>query len=82
MIRCLAYAFKVIFKSRARLVAENLCLRQQLIVFKRRLLTFQFPLRYSSEASRRKPVHGELVFTLREPANSQVLCWVAPEMRY
>ena len=36
MIRCLTYAFKAIFKSRARLVAENLCLRQQLIVLKRR----------------------------------------------
>ena len=36
MIRCLAYAFTAIFKSRARLVAENLCLRQQLIVLKRR----------------------------------------------
>ncbi len=36
MIRCLAYAFKGIFKSRARLVAENLCLRQQLVVLKRR----------------------------------------------
>jgi hypothetical protein len=36
MIRCLAYAFTAIFKSRAKLVAENLCLRQQLIVLKRR----------------------------------------------
>ena len=36
MIRCLAYAFTAIFKSRARLVTENLCLRQQLIVLKRR----------------------------------------------
>ncbi len=36
MIRCLACAFTAIFKSRARLVAENLCLRQQLIVLKRR----------------------------------------------
>ena len=36
MIRCLAYAFTAIFKSRAILVAENLCLRHQLIVFKRR----------------------------------------------
>ncbi len=36
MIRCLAYAFTAIFKSRARLVAENLCLRQQQIVLKRR----------------------------------------------
>jgi len=36
MIRCLAYAFTAIFKSRARLVAENLCLRHQLIVLKRR----------------------------------------------
>ena len=36
MIRCLAYAFTAIFKSRTRLVAENLCLRQQLIVLKRR----------------------------------------------
>ncbi len=36
MIRWLACAFKAIFKSRARLVAENLCLRQQLIVLKRR----------------------------------------------
>ena len=36
MIRCLAYAFKTIFKFLARLVAENLCLRQQLIVLKRR----------------------------------------------
>jgi len=36
MIRCLAYLFTAIFKSRTRLVAENLCLRQQLIVLKRR----------------------------------------------
>ena len=36
MIRCLAYAFTAIFKSRARLVAENLCLRQQLVVLTRR----------------------------------------------
>ena len=36
MIRCLTYAFTAIFKSRARLAAENLCLRQQLIVLKRR----------------------------------------------
>jgi len=36
VIRCLAYAFTAIFKSRARLVAENLCLRHQLIVLKRR----------------------------------------------
>lgn len=36
MIRCLAYAFSAIFKSRARLVADNLCLRQQLVVLKRR----------------------------------------------
>ena len=36
MIWQLAYTFKAIFKSRARLVAENLCLRQQLVVFKRR----------------------------------------------
>ena len=36
MYRCLAYAFTAIFKSRASLVAENLCLRQQLIVLKRR----------------------------------------------
>ncbi len=35
MIRCLAYAFTAIFKSRAKLVAENLCLRHQLIVLKR-----------------------------------------------
>jgi len=38
MIRCLAYAFTAIFKSKARLAAENLCLRQQLIVFRRRQL--------------------------------------------
>ncbi len=36
MIRCLAYAFTAIFKSSARMIAENLCLRQQLIVLKRR----------------------------------------------
>ncbi len=36
MIRCLAYVFKAIFNTRARLVAENLCLRQQLVVLKRR----------------------------------------------
>ena len=35
MIRCLAYAFTAVFKSKARLAAENLCLRQQLVVFKR-----------------------------------------------
>ena len=37
MIRCLAYAFTAIFKSRASLVAENLCLRQQMVVLKRRV---------------------------------------------
>jgi transposase InsO family protein len=36
MIRCLAHAFAAICKSRTRLVAENLCLRQQLITLKRR----------------------------------------------
>ena len=36
MIRSLAYTCKSIFKTRARLVAENLCLRQQLVVLKRR----------------------------------------------
>ncbi len=36
MIRYLAYTFTAIFKARASLVAENLCLRQQLIVLKRR----------------------------------------------
>ena len=36
MIRCLAYTVTAIVKSRARLVAEDLCLRQQLIVLKRR----------------------------------------------
>lgn len=36
MIRCLAHAFTAILKSKARLVAENLCLRQQLIILKRR----------------------------------------------
>ncbi len=36
MIRCLVYAFKAIFKSRAGLIAKNLCLRQQLVVLKRR----------------------------------------------
>ncbi len=36
MMRCLVYAFKAVFKSRAALVAENLCLKQQLVVLKRR----------------------------------------------
>jgi hypothetical protein len=36
MFRCLAYAFTAIFKAKARLIAENLCLRQQLVVLKRR----------------------------------------------
>ena len=36
MIRYLAYALAAIFKSKSRLVAENLCLRQQLIVLRRR----------------------------------------------
>ena len=36
MIRYLAYALTAIFKSKSRLVAENLCLRQQLVVLKRR----------------------------------------------
>ena len=35
MIRCLAYAFADLFKSRAKLTAENFRLRQQLIVLKR-----------------------------------------------
>ncbi|MDH3688365.1 MAG: hypothetical protein OEU36_02620 [Gammaproteobacteria bacterium] len=39
MIRCLAYASKAVFQSRARLVAENLCLQQQLVVLKRRQTT-------------------------------------------
>ena len=36
MIRFLACALAAVFKSKSRLVAENLCLRQQLIVLKRR----------------------------------------------
>lgn len=36
MIRNLVCALAAVFKSRSRLVAENLCLRQQLIVLKRR----------------------------------------------
>ena len=36
MIRYFAYALAAIFKSKSRLVAENLCLRQQLVVLKRR----------------------------------------------
>ena len=36
MMRCLVYRFKAVFKSRAALVAENLCLKQQLVVLKRR----------------------------------------------
>ena len=35
MYRCLAYTFTAVFKARAKLIAENLCLRQQLIVLKR-----------------------------------------------
>ena len=35
MMRGLVYAFKAVFKSRAAFVAENLCLRQQLLVLKR-----------------------------------------------
>ena len=34
MLRNLVYALAALFKSRSRLVAENLCLRQQLIVLK------------------------------------------------
>ena len=36
MYRCLAYTLTAIFKARARLIVENLCLRQQLVVLKRR----------------------------------------------
>jgi len=36
MIRRLVYVFTASFKSKARLAAENLCLRQQLVVLKRR----------------------------------------------
>ena len=32
MIRCLAYVFDAQFDIRARLAAENVCLRQQLVV--------------------------------------------------
>ena len=36
MIRCLACCLTAVVKSKSRLVAENLCLRQQLVVLKRR----------------------------------------------
>ena len=36
MIRSLASFLAAVFKSKSRLVAENLCLRQQLVVLKRR----------------------------------------------
>ena len=36
MIRCTVYVVKSIFKFRTALIAENLCLRQQLVVLKRR----------------------------------------------
>ena len=35
MIGRLAYAFNAVFKSRVALIAENLCLRQQLLLLKR-----------------------------------------------
>ena len=36
MFRLLGYVLSVLFKSKAGLMAENLCLRQQLVVLKRR----------------------------------------------
>ena len=42
MNRSLAYACKSIFKTRARSVAANLCLRQQLVGLKRRQVRPQF----------------------------------------
>ena len=36
MFRWLVEAVLAVFKSRAQLIAENLCLRQQLVVLKRR----------------------------------------------
>lgn len=36
MLRTLFQAAGAVFKSRAQLIAENLCLRQQLVVLKRR----------------------------------------------
>jgi len=43
MIGCLVYAFTTIFKSKARLAAENLCFWQQLIVLRRRQAKPQLP---------------------------------------
>ena len=40
MIRCLAYVFNSLFEIRARLAAENLCFRKQLVVLKRRQLSW------------------------------------------
>jgi len=37
MIQWLARAITVCFKSKAQLIAENLCLRQQLVILKRRV---------------------------------------------
>ncbi len=42
MMHGLVYAFKAVFKSRAAFVAENLCLRQQLLVLKRHQARPQF----------------------------------------
>jgi len=36
MIRYLVYALAALFRSKSQLVVENLCLRQQLVVLKRR----------------------------------------------
>ena len=46
MLRNLVYALAALFKSRSRLVAENLCLRQQLIVLKRHQVR---PLLYDAD---------------------------------
>ena len=40
MIWCLAYVFNSLFDIQARLAAENLCFRKQLVVLKRRQLSW------------------------------------------
>ncbi len=56
MIRCLAYTFKAIFKCRARLVAENLCFRQQLVVLKRRQIRPRRGLRQNGRKVHEKAI--------------------------
>ena len=82
MIACLAYLFNSLFNIRARLAAENLCFRNQLVVLKRRQTSW-VGLAITSRFIDR-PCHKNLVirWSMISSANAAYPKWRSVTVRF